>query len=143
MRKQSNKVFVDTNFWIALLNTSDSLHQRAIATITKIRRESPLLFISNFIFLETVTVAAQRISKKAALFIGEQLLKDDQVSIIHVNQRIHLRTWEIFSRVKRKNISFVDCSILAIMEQEEIPYLLTFDRKDFYPLKRQYQFEFF
>ncbi len=35
--------------------------------------------------------------------------------------------------MNKKNMSFVDCSILAVLQYEGINALLTFDQKDFTP----------
>lgn len=143
MAKKANKIFLDSNFFIALFNPTDTLYQKALKVSQKIKKETPQLYISNFIFLEVVTVLAQRVSRKAAILLGDHLLKDKQVEIIHVDQNLNETTWELFKKIRRKNISFVDCSILMIMKAEGIEKLLTFDREDFAGLKRKWRFSFY
>lgn len=131
MANQSEKILVDSNFFIALFNPPDTLHQEALKISHKFRKETPELYISNFIFLEIVTVLAQRIGRTAAISLGDHLLKDKQLRVIHIDRRLNELTWEVFKGIKKKNISFVDCSILALIKTEGIRKLLTFDREDF------------
>lgn len=140
---KNNQVFADSNFFIALFNPSDTLHAKAIAISQKLAKEKPKFYISNFVFLEIVTVLTQKVSRKAAITLGEHLIKDQQLKIIHINQRLNKLTWEIFKTLKRKNISFVDCSLLTVMRAEGIKKLLTFDKEDFTRLRKKYRFSFY
>ncbi len=140
---KSNKIFVDSNFFIALLNPQDTLNTKAITISSKIKDESPSLVISNFIFLEIVTILSQRIDRKTAITFGNHLLQDNQIEILHINESLQEKCWKAFQKMDKKNISFVDCSILAVMEAEKINTLLTFDLEDFVSLKKIYKFDFY
>lgn len=143
MAKFNDKIFADSNFFIALFNPQDSLHQKAFKVVQRLQKENPQLYISNFIFLEIVTVLTQRASRKVAVSFGSHLLEDGKLKIIHVDQRLNKMSWEIFKEIGRKNVSFVDSSILAVMRTEGINKLLTFDEQDFATLKRKYRFSFY
>ncbi len=78
-----------------------------------------------------------------ALNTGEKLLNDSRLTIMHITFELQQATWKVFKGTKQKNISFVDCSILACMEAEGINKLLTFDRKDFKVLQKHHRFSFY
>ncbi|MBI3289987.1 PIN domain-containing protein [Candidatus Microgenomates bacterium] len=137
------KIFVDSNYFIALYNPEDSLYENAQRTSRVVTKEKPQLVISNFIFLETVTVLSQRAGKDAAILIGKHLIRDQRIEIIYINEELNELTWKIFQQIKRKNLSFVDASIIACMQYEDINKLLTFDEEDFSNLRRKYRFSFF
>ena len=139
----NNRIFVDANFFVALFNPQDTLYKEAIAKSQTIQKEKPLLVISNYIFLEIVTVLSQRVNRKTAITLGKHLLEDKQLQIVHIGTHLNNSTWEIFKEIEKKNISFVDCSSLVVMEFEEINKFLTFDRKDFAGLAKKYQFSFY
>lgn len=139
---KDSRIFVDSNFFIALFNPTDTLNQKALTISQKIKKENPQLYISNFVFLEVVTVLSQKVSRKTSVSLGNHLLRDKQLEIIHIDKQLHEMTWEIFQNIKKKNVSFVDCSILAVMKAEGIKKLLTFDQKDFLGLRRKYRFSF-
>ena len=141
--EENNKLFIDSNFFIALHNPQDTLYIRAKKIANKIERNKIKLFASNFIFLETVTVLSQRSVKETAITAGKKLLMEDYCTMVNVDKDLQHKSWLIFQEIKRKNISFVDCSILTVMRYMGIKKLLTFDTADFAGLRRKYSFNFY
>ena len=74
---------------------------------------------------------------------GRYLMTDPLIRIAHVDESLHQNTWGIFDKIADKNISFVDCSTIAVMKAEHITAVLTFDTTDFKKLRREYKFAFF
>lgn len=139
----SEKVFVDSNFFIALFSKADSLHTRARAIATDIDSRAVQLVISNLIFLETVTVLSQRRGRAMAKEAGVYLLSAPNVEIIHIDPSLQHETWVLFQHAGHKDISFVDCSTAVVMRSESISHILTFDVKDFKALQKHVRFSFF
>lgn len=133
------RIFVDSNYFIALYRISDSLHEHALRITHALEQKGMILVVSNLIFAETVTVLSQREGKELAWQAGEDLLKNEQVRHMHVDEALQRKSWEIFREVQEKNISFVDCSTVAVMQTEGISTLLTFDVRDFKSLQKQYR----
>lgn len=138
-----DKIFVDSNFFVALYNSEDSLYERALATSRSLEKDPPRAFISNYIFLETVTVLSQRAGRKEAIIRGNQLLDNNNFQIIQITDSLQTSAWEIFCETPKKNTSFVDCSTIAVMQAEGIDKLLTFDREDFKPLLKKHHLTLF
>lgn len=132
--------FVDTSYIIALYNPQDSQHQKAVKLKKEINNEI-IPFISNYIFLETVTVLSQQIGKKDANDIGKILFSSNKFSFLHISPRIDIKTWRLFQDISNKNISYVDCSNVILMKEERIDKILTFDQ-DFQKLKKQANYNF-
>lgn len=141
--EQNKKVFIDSNFFIAFFNTADALHDKAIKIGEVLERERIILVISNFIFLEVVTVLSQRVNKFTAMKVGKYFLESPEIELIHVDETLQNQSWIIFSAAEEKNISFVDCSTIATMKAESLSKLLTFDKKDFQKLQKRHRFQFF
>lgn len=137
-----DKIFIDSNFFIALANPKDSLHQKAVSVSDILQKNSSPLCISNYIFLETVTVISQRVGREEAISRGKQLL-DESFSMIQVDLGLQNAAWEIFCETPKKNTSFVDCSTIAAMLAEGIDKLLTFDQEDFKPLLKKHHLSLF
>lgn len=137
------KIFADSNFFIGLFNPADSLHKKAINTVQRLDKTKVQVYFSNLIFSEVVTVLSQKTGKKVAVEAGEELLKPDKYSIVHVGEDLSVLTWDIFQGISKKNMSFVDCSSIAIMQTEGINKFLTFDEEDFSPLRKKYSFSFY
>jgi|SRR3989344_2537880 len=138
-----NNIFVDSNFFIALSNLGDSQHEKAVEVKKKITQGNYVLTITNLIFLEIVTVLSQRVGRQDAIGVGGKLLTDADIKIIHINTDLHQLSWEIFKEIAKKNMSFVDCSSIAVMDAEGIEKFLTFDHEDFKGLRKKYKFSFF
>jgi len=142
-RMESESVFVDSNFFVALFNPSDTLHKQALLAASRLDDQNIPVILSNFVFLEVVTVLSQKRGKAVAVTCGKYLQTDSKFSIVHVDERLQEHTWELFKSTESKNISFVDCSTVAIMEDEAITKLLTFDKTDFKKLQKHHKFSLF
>jgi len=57
--QRKDNIFVDSNFFIALTNESDSHRQQAIAMSSLLDSIRVQLVISNLVFSETVTILSQ------------------------------------------------------------------------------------
>jgi predicted nucleic acid-binding protein len=134
------KVFIDSNYFIALYNPQDKLHEQAQAIAMQLKQQNPQVYLSTFTFIEITTVISQRVGRRASIAAGKDLLNDDNFTFIHSTKELEKRSWEIFQEVSQKNVSFVDCSIVATMRFEDIATLITFDNEDFIPLQRKYKF---
>lgn len=141
--ERSNLVFADSNYFIAFYNQEDSLHKQAVSLAKRLKRQGTSFVVTNFIFLEVVTMLAQRLGKENAIRVGKNIVENPRIIFIHIDEALQENSWQIFQAVKDKNISFVDCSIIAVMRAESIPMLLSFDIRDFKKLQKQYRFSLF
>ncbi len=137
---QSERVVVDSNFWVALFNSWDSLYPKASKVASQLDKNKTRLVLTNLIFLETVTVLSQRRGRRAAIETGEYLLANPNIEKIHIDSDLQKSSWQIFKEIANKNASFVDCSTIAVMKAEGLHRLLTFDLQDFKPLSKKYRF---
>lgn len=137
------RIFADSNYFVALYRAVDSLHEKALEIARNLQKQGATLVISNFIFSEVVTVLSQRESKEASLVIGDLLLTNTFIEVVHIDEILQEKTWEVFKKIEEKNVSFVDCSTVVLMRAENIPALLTFDTKDFRTLQKVSRFRFF
>ncbi len=143
MAERNNEIFVDSNYFIALANENDSLHAQALAASRNIENSAVQMHISNLVFLEVVTVLSQKRNRDVANTTGQYMLSDPRISFLHIDEQLHDRSWNVFQRIPQKNVGFIDCSIVAAMEELAVSTLLTFDQKDFRQLQRDYRFSFY
>ncbi|MBI4272883.1 type II toxin-antitoxin system VapC family toxin [Candidatus Uhrbacteria bacterium] len=137
------RIFVDSNYFVALFNEKDSLYAQAQTVADLLDMQSSVLVISNFVFLEVVTVLAQRRGKSVSKAAGSYLLNTARIEFVHIDSTLQQDSWNTFQSVSSKNISFVDCSTIAVMKAEGIRTLLTFDFNDFRALQRRFYFTLF
>lgn len=122
-----SRVLVDSNFIIALFNPDDGLFKAADLALTKLLLSRSVLVVTNFVFSEVVTVLSQRRGRIVASEAGEHILEDSSFEFLYLDEYLHHETWEIFRQINRKNVGFVDCSMLAVMRLENCDAFLTFD----------------
>lgn len=140
--EEFNRVFIDSSFLVALFNERDALHKKATPIAKILKEKDYQIFISNFVFLETTTIVSQKLDRETAIFCGNLLLNSGEFKTIYIDEHLNNLSWDIFQEIKKKNMSFVDCSIIASMRFFNIKKLLTFDREDFTQLRRKYRFSF-
>lgn len=133
----NEKIFVDANYFLALYNPADNLYQESQRIARRLGKTCELI-TSNYVFSEIVTIFSQRVGRAEAISLGEALLNNELLQIIQINEFLHVKTWEIFRQIKTKNMSFVDCSSLCLMEFFGIRRLLSFDRTDFSGLQKKF-----
>ncbi len=119
-------IFVDASYYVSLLKPTDSNHQRALAMAKYYEKEE--LMTSQSVLGEVATVGSQRYNKAATIAFLEGILGTGTTTIILERQELVDRTWEIFKEVTKKDISWVDCYSLAIIETYKTETVLTFDK---------------
>ena len=122
-------VFVDANVFIALINKDDNLHQRAKKLRDKLKREKARLVASNFVISEVLTVLSLRVSKKKAIEFGRLVYqKTKSLLVLRPTRGTEKLAFNYFQKAKSKNISFVDCLTLAMVEIFGIKRVFSFDK---------------
>lgn len=140
-RKIPPFVFLDTNVLVALYNRKDLLHKKSLNLFRNFSAKKARLVISNFVLLEIFTILSQRAGKKKAIEFGKIVRNKKPFLIKRIIPQLEEKTWQVFVKVKDKNLSFVDCSLIALVLQENYP-LATFDKK-IIKLQKQFGFRLF
>lgn len=130
-------IFFDASYYVSLANKNDSNHHRSISISKTLENKPHYPFISNFIFLETVTIISQRAGRKKSILFGEYL--KNKIEIVKITDLLEQKTWELFKQIKDKDVSFVDCSTLAVLKEKNITQIVTFDHH-FEKFSKQFAF---
>ena len=69
-----------------------------------------------------------KLGHNATVKFGRNIRESSVVKVIHVNERIEERAWNIFEKYSDKDFSFTDCTSFAIMEFKKIRTAFTFDK---------------
>jgi predicted nucleic acid-binding protein len=88
--------------------------------------------------LEIFTILSQKAGKKKAIEFGRMIKEQNPFLIKRINEDLEEKTWKVFEKIKEKDLSYVDCSIIAVIIDGGYQ-LATFDKKI---LKLQEQFGF-
>lgn len=125
--------FLDSNFFIALLNTRDELHEKAKKKLTTLKDPKfGSLVTTDYVVDEVITTIwgqthRKDLVKKAFSLICQipRFVQFKKISRDHLT--LTWEKWVQLAEWPKRPLSFTDCTILAFMELEHIEYLLTFD----------------
>ena len=127
-------IFLDTSFLVSVEVETDQNHQKATEIMGEIiSGRVGDLFISDYIFDETVTVTFGKSRElKKAVLVGENLRKSAEM--LKVDEKNLEEAWAMFKGQKDSRFSFTDCTTLSVMKRERIKNIATFD-SDFRDVK--------
>ena len=122
-------IFVDTSFFIALLDPQDTNHARAVEALQAFqgKRLSDLLLTTNNVVLEAITVARYEVGHALAVKAG-QLLYGEKLARLHrTTAEEEAAGFAYLQKHADKEYSAVDCLSFAVMEGLGIHEALAFD----------------
>lgn len=119
------KLFVDTSAILAILNSDDQFHDQAKIEWIRIIDSGDILFSSNYIIIETISLLQRRFGTVAVrLFCdGFQPL----LNLVWVDEKIHESALNVVKTINHRNLSFVDCTSFEIMRRMGIENVFSFD----------------
>lgn len=135
------KVFVDAMVWIAAFDKDHEDHQYANQTLTKYvgRNQNNSIFLSDYVFNETLSYITRRqkdrarpISKenrqKFVSLMNTDVYNSRFVKILKVTEE-HIGTGMTFMKNNpHLTASLTDWTSLLLMEENQIRFILTFDK---------------
>ncbi len=121
----STQVFVDTSAFLALADTADPGHAKAVELLGHL--EGPLV-TSNLVLLETTGVVAERAGHRKAAEVLERLRAVAGLRVYHVDPEVERKGWEFFLREGRRGLSPARAMNFALMRELGIRMVFTFDR---------------
>lgn len=121
------KVFVDTSAWKALYDKDDPFHKLTKRTWADFKRKGSLVFTSNFVIDETITLLRVRVDHASAVEFGEAIHASEVIGVIPVDEAFENEAWTIFKRYDDKSFSFTDCTSFAIIRKLKFDLAFTLD----------------
>lgn len=133
-------IFLDTGFYLGLIHSKDSNYKRAQELLIELQTgQFGQIYSSRLIMAETATLVAVRthqnqkaLKKARELFIGDLQI----ATILPLTEITEKETWDIFvkanslkesARMKKKILSFVDCSNITLCREHGIEKIAAFD----------------
>lgn len=122
------KAFSDTSWWIALMAHRDTNHHKAKESLKRIKKEKIEIYVSDYVFDETVTLLRRKTNFKISHLFGENILTSKIANLIFTGKKDFQEAWRIYKKFEDQDFSFTDCTSFAIMKRLKINKALTFDR---------------
>ena len=125
--------FIDTGVFLAQHDSAAARHETASDAMRAVlagRLGQP--YTSDYVIDETVTLTQKRTgSYDAAWTIGQRILGrgkyPDRIELKQIDSELFEETLETFERYDDHSLSFTDASTIAIVEQNDIDSVLSFD----------------
>jgi predicted nucleic acid-binding protein len=138
-------IFIDADAFIAFMKEDDTNHERAKHIFEAIENREALYLTSNYVISEVITVLSQRVHHQAAVDYIETIYSPtNSITIKRVNEEIEQMAIDIFKQQTSKNVSFVDCTNMAVVNTYELDYIFSFDEaysKNGYSLVEAFAYE--
>ncbi len=120
-------VIADTSFLFALTNSKDRNHNRVLDVA---RNLNDTLIIPSSVLPEICYLIASRLGHKRMRHFLSTLISSE-ITLESITVTDLIRVSEILEQYADSQLDFVDATIIAIAERENIQRILTLDRRDF------------
>ena len=117
-------VFVDTVYWLALLNRNDSWHARAVEWSTRINE--PLL-TTEAVLTEAADALCRADRRHWAIEMIGSVRRDRAVTCVPTTAKLFADGFVLYSTRPDKDWSLTDCISFVVMGQRRVDRALTAD----------------
>ena len=127
LRQESSHVFVDSCFFIAVLNPKDDLH--AIAKQAEEDLKHPRFVTTDFVLVEVLSYFARQASeaRSAAARLVKKVMDRPDFEVVPTTREWFMRGFDLFEARPDKEYSLVDCVSFEVMRRRGIQRALTGD----------------
>ena len=124
-----NKIFVDTAGWGNLVDTLQEFHAETKTIYLSAKQKGSRLVTTNYVIAELVALlfSPLRIPRMKSIKFIESIKSSALVDIIHIDEDLDAKSWELLKNRPDKNWSLVDCSSFIVMRENKIVEALTTD----------------
>ncbi len=122
------RLFADTVYWIALTNSFDQYHAKAVEVSSALG--NCRLFTTEAVLTEFLNALADTgpFVRAAAIEMVEAIMRNSQVTVIPQSQRTFSRSLAFYKARPDKGYSLTDCGSMLLMRERRLSESLTTDR---------------
>jgi uncharacterized protein len=121
-------VSLDSNGWIALLNTRESLHPAAVEHWRAMSRAATPVVLTDWIVAETGNGLARTLLRGRFAEVVREMRRAPRFRVVAVKPELMERALLMYSDRAHKTWGLVDCASFIVMKDEGIPQAFTTDR---------------
>lgn len=122
-----NKCFVDTVFWIALLNADDELHQEVDIKYKQMMKSGIRFITSTSVLNEVANFLCNPKFRIAVVGFYKKLQSSHRIEIVFVDEELWSSGWKLYEERPDKAWSLTDCISMKIMKNCDLVDVLTND----------------
>jgi uncharacterized protein len=121
------EVFVDTVAWLALLNTSDELHEPAQQVMEQLSAQQARLTTTEFVLLEVADALCAPPVRGQTIHFIEGLRRLPVLDIIPASENLVAAGWKLYCQRNDKSWGLTDCMSFAVMQDRHLTQAFTSD----------------
>jgi predicted nucleic acid-binding protein len=121
------RVFVDSSFWIALLDSKDIHFESAKEIFSKLCGKYEAAS-SEFIVFETITYLNCSLKQHDLAVRFLESIHSSGMAIMPIDSNVRDNAIEMFKQYADKPFSFTDCTSFELMRREDIQLYAGFDK---------------
>ena len=118
-------IFVDTSYFLALVNSRDKYHQAAKSVAEKVQ---PPFVTSDAILFELGNALAKPPHRQLGIRVLQQIRADKTIEIVHLDRELITQTLAFYQSRPDQAWGLTDCSSFVIMQQRGLREALTADK---------------
>ncbi len=122
------KLFGDSSAWLAFFDRSQPAHETIRREVGALSRHNLVIFVTDYVIDETLTLVLARAGHSVAVMCGEWLLHSPSIHLVRIDENQWDSAWDLFRRYDDKDFSFTDCTSFVVMEAYNLVDAFTFDR---------------
>ena len=124
-----NRIYVDTSGWGNLVDTLQEFHAETKTIYLNAKQNGSRLVTTNYVIAELVALLSSplRIPRNKSIKFIESIKSSALVDIVHIEEDLDAKSWELLKNRADKNWSLVDCSSFVVMQENKILEALTTD----------------
>lgn len=121
------RLFGDSSAWLAFFDRHQPEHDTVRGAVGVLPRHSLMIYVTDYVLDETLTLIFARIGHSTAVACGEWLLRSAFVQVVRIEPVQWDQAWAMFRRYDDKKYSFTDCTSFVVMQQYKLVEAFTFD----------------
>lgn len=121
-------VFLDTNGWLALLNSSDALHAVAEAKRVQLRQHGYSVVVTDWVVAETGNGLARTAARAQFPKAVKALCESPRARLVFIDEQLALEALKLYEERADKTWGLVDCASFVVMRDAGCTDAFTDDR---------------
>ena len=123
-----NELFADTSGWASFFLEDEPHHEKSRSLITKWKQQNRNIITTNYVLSELIVLLGSRGQRRSAILnYIETIRMADWVEIIHVDESLDEKAWQLLARRLDKKWSLVDAVSFVVMQERGMTEALATD----------------
>jgi predicted nucleic acid-binding protein len=120
-------ILCDSSAWLAIYDRRDKYHEVASRAFRSLTDSKVIFFVTDLIWIETVTLLLYRAGHAKAVLCGDWLRRSSRGRFVRVEAVQWDEAWEMFKRHDDQDYSLADCASSIVMREHKLIDIFTFD----------------